>query len=228
MARFISRGYGPPDDPELRDAKEIEDELFRQYFPLIRSSSETILETPRYFFCQLKSAWFSSLWIYGGGPIPLGVLVFLWDQCKMVYDCLSCDGSIYAVGIRGSILSGSGYVWGLCERCGWCQRDRQEGDGTNMTAVGELLRVYRNEPIIEKGTQPIFDWKDGLKGEYTPDRVIVPAVEPVDLWTLIRELTGIADPGVAGDSDYAPKPAPERVRPRGMTFPILLEKKRKK
>ena len=200
MVRFISRGYGPPDDPELQRTREIEDEIFRHYFPTILANFETILETPRYFFCRLESAWLSSLWIYRGGPIPLGVLVLLWEECKMVYDCASCDSRVYAVGIRGSILSGSGYFWGLCERCGWQQRDRQEGDGPNMTAVGELLRVYRNEPIILKGTQPTFDWKDGLKDESTPDRVIVPAVEPVDLWTLIKELTGMAAMGIAEDS----------------------------
>jgi hypothetical protein len=39
-----------------------------------------------------------------------------------------------------------------------------------MMAVGELLRTHRNEPVIEKGTHPVFDWNEGLKGESTPDR----------------------------------------------------------
>jgi hypothetical protein len=97
-------------------------------------------------------------------------------------------------------------------------------------AVGELVGIHRNEPVIEKGTHPIFDWKDGLKGEFTPDRVIVPAVEAVDVRTLIVELRGTELRNSRGEGTILPDPGPRRQEPqpvrRGLTHPIQLEKKR--
>jgi hypothetical protein len=63
----------PRQDPEGRRAQEIEDELLREHFAVILENLDRILEAPRYFFCQLRSAWFSCLRLFGGGRIPLGL-----------------------------------------------------------------------------------------------------------------------------------------------------------
>ena len=70
MSKWVSHGYSPPDVAEARQAREVEEELLREYLPVILASSERILETPRYFYCQLTFAWLSSLWFFAGGPIP--------------------------------------------------------------------------------------------------------------------------------------------------------------
>jgi hypothetical protein len=231
MAKWVSYGYFPEQDPEARRAQEIEDELLRGHFAVILENLDLILETPRYFFCQLRSAWFSCLWVYGGGPIPLGVLALLWDEGKMLYACPSCGFGLHAVGLTGSALTGIRSAWGFCTGCSQRQTLRFPSGHDDLLAVGKLVGIHRNEPIIEKGTHPVFDWKDSLKGEFTPDKVIVPAVEAVDFRTLIVELRGseLKDGGEEGEllRDSEPmKHAPQPI-PRGFTHPIRLEKKRR-
>lgn len=231
MSKWVSYGFSPGNDLEARRAREIEGELLREYLPVILGNSERILETPRYFFCQPGSAFLSCSFFYGGGgPIPLGVLLLLWDAGEMIFDCPTCAGSLYAVGLH-RLLGGSGCVWGVCAGCRQWQKFCHGHLGASSRAVGELLRVYRNEPIIEKAKRPVFDWKDGLKGEFTPDRVIVPAVEPVDIRSLIVELRGSAFKDGREEGELLPELRPTKQAPRpitrGFTYPILLEKKRR-
>jgi hypothetical protein len=225
MGKWVSRGYGPTGDAE---ARRVEDEFFQAHVSVILANSDRILANPRYFFCQLGSAWLSvAFWFGGGGKIPLGVLVALWQRGEMVFDCPRCQGQFYAVGISGSILSGCGRVWGCCANCRSYVRSLDAA--TSILAVGNMLRVHRNEAVIERGGQPRFDWAQGLVGESTPDRVIVPAIEGVDLKTLVEELTGTSraseraiQPTLAGE--VAPGAVDLTDRPRGFTSPLRIEK----
>jgi hypothetical protein len=229
MTKWVSYGYGPEQDPEGRRAQEIEDELLREYFAVIVENLDRILETPRYFFCQLRSAWFSCLWFYGGGRIPLGVLALLWNEGKMVYDCPSCGFRLHAVGLTGSALTGVHSAWGFCAGCSQRQTLRFPSCRNDLFAVGELVGLHRNEPVIEKGTHPVFDWKDGLKGEFILDKVIVPAVEAVDARALIVKLRGSELKGGREEGELLPEPGPTKRAPqpirRGFAHPIPLEKK---
>ena len=189
MSKWIYCGYGPPKDPEAIRARQEEDEVLRQHLPVILANFDRILGTPHHFFCQLGTAFMSSLWVFGGGgPIPLGVLVLLRKAGKMIFGCPRCGGRFHAVGISGSILSGCGAAWGPCLDCNQQQYLRRDHVGASILAIGPLLRTERNEPTIEMGKQPRFDWKGGLVGESTPGRVIVPAVMPADLQHLVAEL----------------------------------------
>ncbi|MFY9550344.1 MAG: hypothetical protein WAU32_04275 [Thermoanaerobaculia bacterium] len=229
MSKWVSYGYGPQSDPESIRARLEEDGLLREYLPLILSNADLILGTPRYFFCQLWTAYMSSLWVFrGGGPIPLGVLIGLWGEGKLLYDCPSCGLRLHVTGLRGSALQKFGAVWGYCAGCGW-QKVSPAPCHDDMMAIGSMLRFHRNEPVIEKGKQPRFDWKEGLVGEYTPDRVIVPAVEPSDLRSLIVDLSGSKLDRVSEDGQVSPDSGSEKrlARPmrRGFAYPIPLAKK---
>jgi hypothetical protein len=225
----LSTVTAPSRTRKPRRAQEIEDGLLREHFAVILENLDRILDTPRYFFCLLRSAWFSCLWVYGGGRIPLGVLALLWNEGKMVYDCPSCGFRLHAVGLTGSILTGVRSAWGFCAGCGQKQTLRNPSGHDDLIAVGELVGFHRNEPVVEKGTRPIFDWKDGLKGEFTPDRVIVPAVEPVDARTLIVELRGSELKDGRQEGELLPDPGPTKREPqpvrRSSSHPIPLEKK---
>lgn len=189
MSKWVSYGYGPPNDPDAIRVRQEEDDLLRLNLRLILANSDTILNRPAHFFCKLRTAFMSSPWVFGGGgPIPLGVLLLLWNAGEMIFECPNCGGRACAVGVSGSVLSGCGGFWGPCLDCNQQQNTRRDHMGETILAVGPLLRTYRNAPLIEKGKQPRFDWEHGLVGESTPDRVILPAVEPVDLRTLIRRL----------------------------------------
>lgn len=231
MSKWISYGYGPQVDLEASRARQEEDEFLRQHLSVILANSDRILETPRYFFCRLGAAYMSSLWIFGGGgPIPLGVLLLLWKADKMIFECPGCGSHFYAVGISGSILSGCGAAWGPCLDCNQRQSIRRDHMGETILAVGPLLRIHRNESVIEKGKQPRFDWKEGFVGESTPGRMIVPAVEPVGFRTLIAELGGWELEVVSREGQLLQELGPRRetAQPirRGFTSPIPLEKKR--
>jgi len=231
MSKWVSYGYGPQNSPEAIRARQEEDELLQQHLPLILANSDRILETPRYFFCRLRTAYMSSLWMFGGGgSIPLGVLLLLWKAGEMVFECPGCGGQFYAVGTSGSILSGCGSAWGYCLSCNQGQSIRRDHMGKTILAVGALLGTHRNESVIKKGKQPRFDWKEGLVGESTPDRVIVPAIEPVDLRTLIARLGGSELEVVSPEGQLLQELGPDKeaLQPirRGFTSPIPLEKKR--
>ncbi len=190
MAKFVSYAYSPGASSYSRAAEMA---LLRREFPLIIRNLEHILRTPRFFFCLLKSAYVSTPWLFGGGgPAPFGVLAILWEDGSLLYQCPKCAGHFYALGAAGGFSGGR--VWGICTDC----RKGSEFDVENwpfpLVAIGRLLALYRNEPIIETGEQPRFDWKDGLKGATTPDRIILPAVGTVDLGSLLTELRA-ADTG---------------------------------
>jgi len=110
---------------------------------------------------------------------------------------------LHAVGVGGSFSGGS--VWGLCADCSYngrfgCSPDWHEG----FFAVARLLPLYKNESIIEYGKRPRFDWKYGLVGETTQDKILVPAVEPVDLPALLAELEAVEAGAVIPDEGAEP------------------------
>ncbi len=189
MSKWTSCGEDPPNDLEAIRARRKDHDLLQQHLPVILANSDRVLEAPRYFFCQPRTAYMSSLWIFGGGgPIPIGVLLLLWKALKMIFVCPACGGKVYAVGISGSVLSSCGSIWGPCLNCNQGQHLRRDRLGETILAIGPLLRNHRNEPVIEKGERPRFDWKEGVVGESTPARVIIPAVEPVNLETLVTQI----------------------------------------
>jgi hypothetical protein len=150
MTKWVVYGYGPEQDPEARRAQEIEDGLLREHFAVILENLDLILDTPRYFFCLLRSAWFSCLWVYGGGRIPLGVLALLWNEGKMLYSCPSCGFRLHAVGLTGSILTGIRSARGFCAGCGQKQTLRNPSGHDDLIAVGKLVGIHRNEPVVER------------------------------------------------------------------------------
>ena len=187
--RFGFVGYGPPDDPERSLG---EGHLLQHGLGTILSNSDVILETPEYFYCQLVSAYLSCPYL-GGGPIPLGVLIHLWEDGVMLDACPACGGRLHAI---GGCWMFSGYaLWGVCRDCGAWQKARgshssrrDRGFPEFVFPVNEMLKRFRNEPVIERGKRRRFDWAEGVVGEETPDRVIRAVVEGLELETLIGGL----------------------------------------
>ena len=59
MAKFVSYAYRPQGDAESR-CKEME--ILRRGFSMILRNLDRILRTPRFFFCQLQSAYSWTFW----------------------------------------------------------------------------------------------------------------------------------------------------------------------
>jgi|PersoiStandDraft_1058852.scaffolds.fasta_scaffold07766_1 hypothetical protein len=187
--RFAFIGYAPDAAPEESISEGL---LWREGLSRILANADLILEKPEYFYCQPVDAYLSSPY-FGGGPIPLGVLIHLWEDGVMLDDCPGCGGRLYAVG--GCWMFSYYSLLGVCRDCGEWQKacgshsSRQErGFPEFMFTAKELLKTFRNEPVIERGKRRRFDWAEGLVGEETPDRTVRPAAEGIDLETLFELL----------------------------------------
>lgn len=190
MSKIRIYGYGPEKDNRSREEREKEENLLYQNLKVILANSKKILETEEYFFCQIGSAFLSMPYIEPSGHIPLGALIQLWNQGKLTDTCTHCGGIVYIIGVGGSLLSGQHEWWGGCSGCNLRQVGEKERFILLWRPMTAMLKRYPNKPIIEKGTRPVFSWREGLKGEYTPDRVIKDRVRGVSLQELVEQLRG--------------------------------------
>lgn len=186
MPKISSYGYAP-DTPAEKRMEEIK--VLCEHFEVILKNFKKILENEQYFFCQIGAAFLSMPWIGPDGPIPLGVLVLLWQKRKLIKKCPDCGGKVYVFGAGGSPLSGTHGWWGVCRICAG-KKSQRGGSGFRIIwmPIQEMLKKYPNKSIVKKGKRPYFTWRHGLTGETTPDIIIKEKVQGVDIKTLIEEL----------------------------------------
>lgn len=165
-----------------------EDELFAKNLNLLLANSSRILARPEWFHCRMESAYLA--W-FGGGSIPLGVLLLLWSEGKMTAGCPGCGAKVHLVGMSSTPLGSSKKCWGVCAGCGrWASlRPDELRPGLfqeNAGAIRSLLKEHR-EGHLEDGEvdADVFTWKELKK---TRKKVKVPRFEPISLKQLIVEL----------------------------------------
>ena len=78
-------------------------DFLAENFEIIEQNFELILENKKYFYTELYNAYLSLAFIKGG-YIPLGVLVLLWKEEKLIGTCPDCKGKVYIIGVGGSPL----------------------------------------------------------------------------------------------------------------------------
>lgn len=186
-----------------------ESPLAESLFLLLRRADE-ILERPDWFFCEPPEAYISVMF-FGGGHIPLGVLLGLWRAGHLTVACPACRGPLLVYGLGGSPLSGRHAYSGVCRDCGQkhykgardAPFDGQDFNDFRFPLV-EAMEARPNRAEIEPGERPRFSWKHGLAGARTPDRVVRPAVEPVPFAPLIDILRG--GPGAVTVRDAEDRP----------------------
>ncbi|MFW6106724.1 MAG: hypothetical protein ACOC8H_01040 [bacterium] len=170
-------------------AREQQDQLLGEHLKLIPEHSPEILKSERYFYCYAGNAYLSiGGYIGPEGAIPLGVLVLLWQDGKLLDKCQDCGGTVHIIGTAGDHIPGTHRWWGYCTECGRYQEGAKATFEELRDPLRQLLREHCNEPVIERGERPRFSWSKGLVGERTPDRIIKPKIEGVSVTTLIREL----------------------------------------
>jgi hypothetical protein len=164
--KISSYGYAPNISAENR---EEEMKVVCENFEVILKNFKRILENEQFFFCQIGAAYLAMPWIGPDGPIPLGVLVLLWQKRKLIKKCPDCGGNVYVFGASGSPLSGDHSWRGVCRRCAG-EKSQRGGNGFHLIwmPIREMLRE--------------------LTGETTPDIIIKEKVQGVDIKTLIEEL----------------------------------------
>lgn len=172
------------DEPEKRAAEK---QLLRQNLGLLLENAEKIINTPEYFFCPLRTAFLSLAYI-NGGMMPLGALLLLWKEEKLIETCPDCSGKVYLFSAGGSPLSGSNSWGGICPACDRIRYGRSAHFSDIWLPMLESIKKYPNVDIIEKGERPKFSWSQGIVGKETPDVIIKPKVEGIPFEELIRVL----------------------------------------
>lgn len=165
-----------------------EDELLAKNLNLLLSNSARILARPEWFHCRMGSAYLA--W-FGGGSIPLGVLLLLWSGGEMTAGCPGCGAKVHLVGLGSTPLGSSKRCWGFCAGCGrWASLKPDEiRPGffqENAKDIRLLLKEHGDGHLEDREIETtVFTWK-GLKK--TTKKVKVPKFELIPLKQLIVEL----------------------------------------
>jgi hypothetical protein len=167
-----------------------EGEILAGNLDLLLENSALILGKPAWFQCRLEPAYLA---YWGGGDIPLGVLLLLWQGEKMLFVCAKCGSTVHLLGLGSTPFGSKQGCWGICRGCGRWSNFRPRAIGgdffyANAKAVRLLLKRYRNEYVLEREEDgPIFTWR-GLKDVKKKVMVKLRKVEPVTLEQLVIEL----------------------------------------
>ncbi len=167
------------------EERRLELKMVRDNLDRILEQADTILETPEKFHCLLHAAHFG-LTTGPNWQIPLGVLLLLWQDGKLITTCLHCAGKTHIVGAWGSPLSGANTFTGICINC----KEIVSGGLADFSCVWQpLLNMrtkYRNYQKKLRRRTRVFSWKEGVSGVETPEVVLQNAVQGVSLESLVR------------------------------------------
>lgn len=166
-------------------------ELLEENFDLILQNADKIINNEKYFYCYLYCAYVATPYFGPNGSLPFGGLLMLWKNGKLIVSHEGeCNGKLYLLGGCGSPLSGGNSCEGYCTVCKRIISVRLNGNdfADFRVPAQEMLKKYPNKQIIEKGKRPLFSWKDGLKGESTPDKILVEKIVGLSIKKIIEEL----------------------------------------
>lgn len=173
-------GCGPE---ETRD----ELEMLRDNLDRILEQADIILETPEKFHCLLHAAHFG-LTTGPNWQIPLGVLILLWREGKLITTCPHCAGKTHILRAGGSPFSGANTSTGICINCKEIVTGRLADFPDVWQPLLEMRTKYRNyQKVLRKRTR-VFSWKEGVSGVETPEVVLQNAVQGISLKSLVRGL----------------------------------------
>ncbi len=184
--KIIFSGYIPGEkkDEECRE----EWPFFCVNLGLLLVCREEIYEREEFFYCQMAYAFLSMAYLSPDGPLPLGALLKTWEEGYLLDKCDKCGGTVYIAGAGGSPLTNIHRWWGCCPNCQEERRGKKEKFQELWKPMVRIKKKYPNKPIIEKGDEWRYSYKDGAIEPKKKDRLIKPAVEGVSLQKLVQEL----------------------------------------
>jgi hypothetical protein len=122
-----------------------------------------------------------------GGPIPLGILVTLWKEGKLLDKCQACGGVVHIIGAGGALSMNS--WWGYCAECGAPQHGSKKTFWADTCApIHRMWQQYPNRTIIRRGTHAAYIRKGNRVERVVPDVVVARRIEAPPLAALIEEL----------------------------------------
>ncbi len=184
------RAFSPEDSPDTRK-REIA--LFRENLGVILEHASRIRSCGELFHCTPSFAYVNTIF-FGGGPIPLGILLMGWENGLLRETCPRCGRHALWILRLGGGLS-LGYKWGICTAC------REEvfvdcGARGYIPVWRALLPLIASFPLYETLTLevekdvPEFSWSRGVvyRRKRVQETFPMKICEPLKLEALIRVL----------------------------------------
>ncbi len=173
--------------PSKINKKELH--IFTESAELILNNSQKILNCGEYFHCK-PSFSFVSTFYFGGGHIPLGVLVLGFERDILRDWCPNCgEVNRWVLSLGGGLSIG--WKWGLCLNCKIYSKT--EGSATEYIPVWKdlipLIMSFPSKGYVEVEKQsPKFSWSNGIiyKNEKIIEKVVY--YNPLSLEEVIHEL----------------------------------------
>ncbi|PTN39108.1 hypothetical protein [Desulfonatronum sp. SC1] len=149
---------------KIAQKRERELELIREHLGLFIENTDFILSRPEYFNITSDAAYLG-LMVGFYWRIPLGVLLMLWQEQKMIATCPKCQGKVYVLSAHGSSGSGVNKFTGICIKCTSIIR----GSLASFPEFWHVLLRMREKYPPRKPQLPVrtkrFSWVEGIVDE---------------------------------------------------------------
>lgn len=151
MGNLVDKAIRPPLSEEAEDAAQRK--LLLQSFGLLREHADEIINTPAYSFCTLRVVRLALFYI-GGGKVPLGALLQLWQEGKLIETCPVCAGEIYLFSAGGSPLSGMNAWSGICPSCNRAHVGKSDSFPKIRRPMQDMIDKY-SEALAQTKVEPV-------------------------------------------------------------------------
>ena len=147
--------------------------LLNRDFGLILRNAQFIINNERYSYCLIPGAYLSAVFIPESGPVPLGVLIKLWEKREWMDRCSRCGEWVYIIGAAYNSLNEACTWWGICSACNSSSnsngRALQQGTKENFIEelyhpVRTLLKQYENLRAVSVQATTFVELLQVLKG----------------------------------------------------------------
>jgi len=191
--RLPSSSPGQVEEPN----KGLSDLLDPGIIPILRNA-QMILSHDPHFYCLIPGAYILASLIPESGPIPIGVLIRLWERWKWMAPCRNCNEWVYIIGAAGNPLSGTHSWWGICSGCrgdinqqgpAFIRGEARSFIQDLCVPVCDLLRIYDNRPVVPKLDNQPWSWT--ATPIYVPPPEPVRPVEPTPFLDLLQVIHNI-------------------------------------
>ncbi len=151
---------------KIAETRERELELIREHLGLFIENTELILSRPEHFNITSDAAYLG-LMVGFYWRIPVGVLLMLWQEGKLIATCPKCQGKVYVLSAHGSSGSGVNTFTGICSKC----KSIIRGSLASFPEFWHVLLRMREKYPPRKPQPPVrtkrFSWGEGIVDEPT-------------------------------------------------------------
>ncbi len=137
--------------------------LFKENYDLLLNNFTEILSCGNMFHCKLSFAYISTVY-FGGGYIPLGVLLIGWEEGILKSFCPECgEKQLWIFSFGGGLTFG--WEQGLCINCKKILKVKSDVSEyfSLYKELVPIIKMFPTNTVVEvEKVIPEFSWKYGL------------------------------------------------------------------